>query len=68
MLDGASQRTDDDEVTDLERFVHGNRQRGEQVAQDVLHRQRDRNTAHPEAGDEGGDVHAQVRQHRQHYD
>ncbi|MNM90815.1 hypothetical protein D3C81_1030920 [compost metagenome] len=67
LLDGAGQCADDDEVAHLERLVHGNRQRGEQVAEDVLHGKRNGNAAHAKAGDEGGDVHAQVRQHGQQY-
>lgn len=68
VLNGARQGPDDDEVTDLERLVHGDRQRSEQVAKDILHSQRHRDAAHAKAGDEGGDVHPQVRQHCQHDD
>ncbi|MOA54223.1 hypothetical protein D3C78_1778020 [compost metagenome] len=68
MLDAPGQGPDDDEIAHLERLVHGDRQRSEQVAEDILHSQRHRDAAHAKAGDEGGDVHPQVRQHRQHYD
>ncbi len=64
MLDRTGQRTDDDEVADLKRLVHCDGQRGKHVAQNVLHRQRDRDTADPEAGDERGDIDPDVRQHR----
>ncbi len=47
VLDRAGQRADDDEVADLERLVYCDGQRGKHVAQNVLHRQRDRDTADP---------------------
>ena len=59
------ERADNDEIAHFERLVDGNRQRGEHVAENVLHRQRQRDTADTQAGDECSDVVAQVRQHRQ---
>ena len=49
VLDRTGQRADDDEITHLKRLVDGNRQRGEHVAENVLHRQRHRDRARPRA-------------------
>ncbi len=65
MLNRTGQRAHYDEIADFKGLVDGNGQRGEHIAQDVLHRQRHRDTAHAEAGDKRGDVDAQVRQHRE---
>jgi hypothetical protein len=57
-----------DEVADLEGLVDRDRERGEHVAEHVLHRQRDGDAADPEAGDKGGDVDAEVGQQGQRED
>ncbi len=56
-----------DEVAHLKRLVHRDGERGKQVSQDVLHRQRHRNAAHAQAGDEGRDVHTHIRQDGQQH-
>ena len=50
---------DADRVADVERLVEHDRQRGEEVAEDVLDRERDRDAADAEAGDERRDVDAE---------
>ncbi len=59
---------DGQEVADLERLVQRDGQRGEQVAQHVLHRQRDGDAADAEAGDQRRDVDAEVGQQHQEGD
>ena len=65
ILDLAGGAADIDGVAHLERLVDGDRQRGEQIAKDVLCRQRHGDAADAETGNEGGDVDTQVRQHGQ---
>src|SRR5690606_36755437 len=45
-----------DEVADFEGFVEDDTERGKQIAQNVLHRERHRNAPDPQTGDESGDV------------
>lgn len=47
-------------VAHLKRLVHRNRQRGKQVTQNVLHRQRHGNAPHTQTGHKRSDVHPQV--------
>ena len=61
VLDGARDLIDADRVADVERLVEHDRQRGEQIAEDVLHRERDGDAADAEAGDQRRDL---DREHR----
>ena len=65
MLHAAHHVVDNDEVANHKRFVDGDRQRGKQVAQDVLHRQCDGDAANAQAGNQGRDVEPQVVEHQQ---
>ena len=55
VLDDARDLVDADVVADVERLVEHDRQRGEQIAEDVLHRERDGDAADAEAGDQRRD-------------
>ena len=50
---------DGDRVADVERLVEDDRERREKIPKDVLHRERDRDTADPKSGDEGRDIDAE---------
>jgi len=47
---------DRDRVSDDEWLVHHDRDRGEEIAEDVLDRERDGKTADPESGEERPDL------------
>src|SRR3989344_2446117 len=57
--------SEDDEVARLEGLVQVDGERGEDVHQDVLEREGDRDAAHSEAGAEGGDVEPEVGEEQQ---
>ena len=65
LLDRALVLVDDNVVAEHEGLVEDDGQRGEEVAEDVLHRQRDGDAADAEAGDERRDVDAVVLQREQ---
>src|SRR6185437_13260311 len=52
VLDGARHLIDANRVTDVEWLVEHDRQRGEQIAEDVLHGKRDRDAADAKSGDQ----------------
>ena len=59
MLHGAEHVVDDDEVADDKWFVEHDRERREQITENVLYRQRDRDAADAQPRDERGDVDAE---------
>jgi hypothetical protein len=65
VFDRAEGIAHDDEVADLEGLVEHDRERGKQVAEDVLGGQGHRDAADTEAGDQRGDIEAEVIQHHQ---
>ena len=68
MLDGPRHGVDGDRIADDERLVEHDGECAEQVAQDVLHRERDRDAADPESGNERRHVEAEPveRDQREH--
>ena len=67
-LDRARLVADGHEIADHERLVQHDRERREQVAQDVLGGERDRDAADAEPGDQRGDVEPEVVEDQQERD
>src|SRR3990170_7363447 len=65
VLDGAAQLAHNHEIADHERLVERDRQRGEQVAEDVLYRERNGHPADSQSRNEGGDVELEVIEYQQ---
>ena len=67
-LHTAREVADHDLIAHGERFVERNRQCREQIAEDVLHRQRHRDARDAKAGDECGDIDAEIVERQHHHD
>ncbi len=65
VLDLADEGVDDQVIADHKGLVEGDRQRGEQVAQDILQGERHRHAAYAQAGKQGGDIDADIAEHHE---
>src|SRR5437899_8469882 len=59
VLDRALEAVDGEEVAEPEGLIERDRERGEEIREHRLHRERERDAADPETREERGDLHAE---------